>query len=212
MSRKYNIKPKPTLLHGIVYRSRTEAEWAKFFIFMEINFVYEPKLFRLPKGGKYLPDFYLPDLSFGYGSSPQGLWIEVKPTAPTREEILKLAEVSKQTKKPCAFLVGQPIQRISKRDWDLIGWQTQESLYINFADCKEEVSAGFGVITDNYFYYQDPSKCERPKPYFTYYSDKKVEEIVGVESTPLNLSPLDYYEDPFELLLKGETHVKIPNA
>ena len=65
----HDIKPIPTVYSGIHFRSKLEAQWAKFFDAMEIKWIYEPEGYQLSDGTWYLPDFYLPD-------SKQ--WFEVK--------------------------------------------------------------------------------------------------------------------------------------
>jgi len=64
------IKAIPTWYKGIQYRSKLEAEWAKFFDYLGIPYLYESEGgYELSDGTKYCPDFYLPD-------SKQ--WVEVK--------------------------------------------------------------------------------------------------------------------------------------
>jgi len=58
-----------TRYKGILFRSKLEAEWAKFFDSLEIPWLYEPEGFQFSDGTMYLPDFWLPD-------SKQ--WFEVK--------------------------------------------------------------------------------------------------------------------------------------
>lgn len=66
---KLKIKAIPTRYAGIEFRSKLEAEWAKFFDAIGIKWVYEPEGFKLSDGTKYMPDFYLPDAH---------QWFEVK--------------------------------------------------------------------------------------------------------------------------------------
>lgn len=54
---------------GYRFRSRLEARWAVFFDVFGLAYRYEPEGFELEGGGRYLPDFYLPDLR---------AWAEVK--------------------------------------------------------------------------------------------------------------------------------------
>lgn len=58
-----------TRYKGILFRSKLEAQWAKFFDSIGMTWIYEPEGFAFEDGTKYLPDFYLPD-------SKQ--WFEVK--------------------------------------------------------------------------------------------------------------------------------------
>jgi hypothetical protein len=52
------------------FRSRLEARWAVYFDSLEIKWIYEPEGYQLSDGGRYLPDFWLPD---------HKLFAEVKP-------------------------------------------------------------------------------------------------------------------------------------
>lgn len=58
-----------TRYNGILFRSKLEAQWAKFFDSLRIPWIYEPEGFLFSDRTMYLPDFYLPD-------SKQ--WFEVK--------------------------------------------------------------------------------------------------------------------------------------
>lgn len=63
------MKPIKTNYNGILFRSKLEAEWAKFFDAIDIPYIYEPEGFEFEDGTRYLPDFYLPDAN---------QWFEVK--------------------------------------------------------------------------------------------------------------------------------------
>ena len=58
-----------TRYRNILFRSKLEAEWAKFFDSLSIPWIYEPEGFQFSDGTRYLPDFYLPDAH---------QWFEVK--------------------------------------------------------------------------------------------------------------------------------------
>jgi hypothetical protein len=62
------VKAIETIYDGYRFRSRMEARWAVFFKTAGIEYEYEPQGFEL-KNGRYLPDFWLPDLE---------AWFEVK--------------------------------------------------------------------------------------------------------------------------------------
>jgi hypothetical protein len=79
----YKYAAIPTEYNGIVYRSRTEARWARFFDLVGIIHKYEHKWFT---NGfyQYLPDFYLPEVHLReYG---KGVYLEVKATQEEYEE------------------------------------------------------------------------------------------------------------------------------
>jgi hypothetical protein len=76
-----NIKPIQTEFKGILYRSRTEARWAVFMDYLNVEFEYEPEGFDLGVHGWYIPDFYLPQID---------IFLEIKPSmiihpSPTEE-------------------------------------------------------------------------------------------------------------------------------
>jgi len=51
----------PTWYEGVHYRSKLEADWARFFDELRIVYTYEPEGFNFD-GVRYLPDFWLPEL------------------------------------------------------------------------------------------------------------------------------------------------------
>ncbi len=55
------IKSIPTTYKGILFRSKLEASWAKFFDSIDMNWTSEPEGYEFPDGTRYLPDFWLPD-------------------------------------------------------------------------------------------------------------------------------------------------------
>lgn len=63
------MKAIRTEYKGILFRSKLEAQWAKFMDSIQMPWIYEPDGFEFSDGTRYLPDFYLPD-------SKQ--WFEVK--------------------------------------------------------------------------------------------------------------------------------------
>ena len=72
--------------NGYWFRSKLEFKWAKFFHFMDIDWIYEPAKFTLSNGQRYTPDFYLP---------AQRIWIEIKPETDPIEEERKKAQLLK---------------------------------------------------------------------------------------------------------------------
>lgn len=58
------IKPIETSYAGCRFRSRLEARWAVFFDHVGLKWEYEPQGYELPSGGRYLPDFWLPESQF----------------------------------------------------------------------------------------------------------------------------------------------------
>lgn len=79
-----SIKAIETRYAGCHFRSRLEARWAVFFDSLGITWEYEPQGFELPSG-RYLPDFWLPELS---------TWYEVKGTEPNDIECRLMFELA----------------------------------------------------------------------------------------------------------------------
>lgn len=63
------IQAIETRYAGCRFRSRLEARWAVFFDALGLRWEYEPETFETWGGGRYLPDFRLPD---------HNCWVEVK--------------------------------------------------------------------------------------------------------------------------------------
>lgn len=92
-----HINAIPTQYGDRLFRSRLEARWAVFFDALEIRWDYEPQTFT--DGSLwYVPDFWVTGLS---------CFIEVKPTLPTKEEMLK-ADLVVAAGADIFFAVGAP--------------------------------------------------------------------------------------------------------
>lgn len=96
------IKAIETHYKGYRFRSRLEARWAVFFDTLGITWEYEKEGFRLGQAGRYLPDFWLPQVS---------MWTEVKPASLSADEIAKCAALAQGTNRECLLLVGMPTDR-----------------------------------------------------------------------------------------------------
>lgn len=83
---------------GYRFRSRTEARWAVFFEHLGLKWQYEVDGYEL-ESGKYLPDFYLPDLR---------MWAEVKGAEPTNRELALAKELASVSKNRVIILEGAP--------------------------------------------------------------------------------------------------------
>ena len=64
------VKAIETRYKGYRFRSRLEARWAVFFDALGVQWDYEIEGFELGIAGRYLPDFYLPQI---------GTYVEIKP-------------------------------------------------------------------------------------------------------------------------------------
>jgi hypothetical protein len=87
-----------------LFRSRLEARWALFFDEAGIRWDYEPEGFELPVG-RYLPDFWLPEVGLRGGSTP-GVFVEVKPAEKLGDAACEA--LAKESGKPVILVVGLP--------------------------------------------------------------------------------------------------------
>lgn len=98
-----SIKAIETSYQGYRFRSRLEARWAVFLDTLGIRYEYEKEGFELEDVGRYLPDFWLPDLH---------VWLEIKGGEPTWDEIRKAQELycvgEKERGWGVAFGIGEP--------------------------------------------------------------------------------------------------------
>jgi hypothetical protein len=134
------MKAIETVYKGYRFRSRLEARWAVFFDALGIEWQYEPEGFELSNGTRYLPDFHLCQQGrYAPGLHTYGPWIEVKGSAPTEDEILKLETLCDDL---CSygFLVwGQP----GEENW----------LWVHKDGCVMEGSASTSSYCGNDFAY-----------------------------------------------------------
>lgn len=91
------IRPIETRYKGYRFRSRLEARWAVFFEDLGLTWEYEPQGFELATG-RYLPDFFLPDI---------GCWVEVKPD-PDSYDWKRINELAQATGRDVICLTGTP--------------------------------------------------------------------------------------------------------
>tara|TARA_R100001163_G_C4939686_1_gene112090 strand:- start:44 stop:589 length:546 start_codon:yes stop_codon:yes gene_type:complete len=96
------IKSIETYYKGYLCRSRTEARWMVAFDEAGIKYEYEPEGFDLDKVGKYLPDFYLPQVD---------MYAEVKGKQFTLQELKKARALSDYEEKCVLLLDGAPARK-----------------------------------------------------------------------------------------------------
>jgi len=96
------IKSIETYYKGYLCRSRTEARWMVAFDKVEIKYEYEPEGFDLGKAGKYLPDFYLPQVD---------MYAEVKGRPFNIQELKKAKALALESKKVVLLLDGPPARK-----------------------------------------------------------------------------------------------------
>jgi hypothetical protein len=90
------LKAIETRYAGCLFRSRIEARWACFWDSLGVVWEYEPEGFELPEG-KYLPDFWLPELRF---------WQEIKGAFPTEREIAVACGLARESGVPVLIFHG----------------------------------------------------------------------------------------------------------
>ncbi len=93
------IKAIETKYKGCRFRSRLEARYAVLFDALGIEWHYEPEGFELEHYGRYLPDFYLPQID---------MWAEVKAKPFDINERNKAFALSSGTNKPVIQLTSMP--------------------------------------------------------------------------------------------------------
>lgn len=108
------IKAIPTRYKGYHFRSRLEARWAVFFDALGVRWEYEPEGYQFRDGTRYLPDFWIPECN---------LFVEVKGTRPTWEEVGKCEELALATGKSAVLVFGTPYENPS---W-LCCWEVSDS-------------------------------------------------------------------------------------
>ena len=96
------IKSIETYYKGYLCRSRTEARWMVAFDKVDIKYEYEPEGFDLGKAGKYLPDFYLPQVD---------MYAEVKGRPFNIQELKKAKALASESKKVVLLLDGAPARK-----------------------------------------------------------------------------------------------------
>lgn len=125
---------------GYRFRSRLEARWAVFFDALQIEWQYEPEGFELDELGRYLPDFYLPNIN-------GGLWVEIKALKPTEAERNKLIAVANLTSKKATFRVGEPMINVQLANSEVgtlsDGSDHADNAYIFFPSDDPETEGGY---------------------------------------------------------------------
>jgi hypothetical protein len=76
-----------------------EARWAVFLDALDIAYKYEWQGFELGSAGRYLPDFWLPDVR---------LWLEIKGQYPTEKERKKAERLFERDGNPVLIGVDEP--------------------------------------------------------------------------------------------------------
>lgn len=86
-----------TAYSGHLFRSRIEARWAVVFDHLGVSWEYEKEGFDLGEAGRYLPDFWLPDLK---------CWFEVKGEEPDAKELRKAQKLRDESEWPVVIACG----------------------------------------------------------------------------------------------------------
>lgn len=93
------IRAIETHYNGYRFRSRLEARWAVFFDTLGIEYEYEPEGFEFEGGTRYLPDFWLPQVS---------RWAEVKPKQFDTKEFDLCRKLADKTLNECILIDSSP--------------------------------------------------------------------------------------------------------
>lgn len=93
------MNPIQTRHGGRFFRTRGEARYAVFFDACQLRYEYEKEGFWLEEGGKYLPDFWLPE--------PE-CWFEVKSDVPDLKALLKCHCLADETRQRVAMAYSSP--------------------------------------------------------------------------------------------------------
>ena len=125
------IKAIETEYNGYRFRSRLEARWAVFFDTLGIRYEYEPEGYVLSDGGKYLPDFYLPD--YKYYAEVKGMSDHLV------EDIYKLKRFVLEAKTAAIILSDVPYDPAAKG----LFWFPIQYFSARCRGCIEEYSAFF---------------------------------------------------------------------
>lgn len=124
------IKAIETCYKGYRFRSRLEARWAVFFDALDIKWEYETEGYDLGPLGWYLPDFFLPDISW---------WCEVKP----RYDLIPHKDRAKMR-----FFDDYP----PKQNDQLLGWGLIMLIGTpSYPTHLEDNTSDVGVISTNWF-------------------------------------------------------------
>lgn len=129
-----SIKAIETHYKGYRFRSRLEARWAVYFDALGLKWEYELEGFELPSG-RYLPDFWLPQVKS---------WAEVKPVELSEKEIAKAQELVLLTGKDCILLVGTP----DGKPYDVVT-STGERAYVT--DCAISMYHGYPICESRFY-------------------------------------------------------------
>lgn len=141
------MKAIETIYNGYRFRSRLEARWAVFFDEMGIKYEYEPQGYRLDDGKCYLPDFYLPDLSY---------FVEVKgKNDHLAEDINRISEFVREYKTAIIVLSQIPYDKEAKGlYWFPVIWYSAQysrwgygrhACFMVSDDCKGYIGDDFAV-------------------------------------------------------------------
>lgn len=176
------IKAIPTEYKGVTYRSKIEARWAVFFDLAGIRVQYEEEAYELPSG-RYLPDFYIPQL---------GVFFEVKPDNWT--DFTEHRELHEATGRPVIVALGPPANDLERyREARNSGFFMPISTYAAFGKVWGDCHGG-GVMQEFYnvpSYWVDKFTWEEKK-WALHFEPHKVEEEALDETERLMVRALNY--------------------
>lgn len=92
------LKAIETHYKGFRFRSRLEARWAVFLDAADLSWSYEAEGYDLGEDGRYLPDFWIPEL---------GCWLEIKGARPNPYDIKRVVSLALSAGRPVVVFQGE---------------------------------------------------------------------------------------------------------
>lgn len=108
------MKSIETVYRGITFRSRLEAKWASFLDRIALQWTYEPQGYET-SAGRYLPDFWLPEIYLR--GEKTGLFLEIKAQWPNPIEVEKMRALAYGADKPVVAAYQSPDMQNSDSIW-----------------------------------------------------------------------------------------------
>lgn len=142
------IQAIETRYNGYRFRSRLEARWAVYFDAIGIEWEYETEGFEWPDGLRYLPDFWLPQVS---------MWAEAKPMQFTDNELEKVKRLVIGTGFACVLLEGFPEPKaydVTSPSWI----ESDKEIHARAWNCV--LTNYHGYLTDEHRFYSCPSPSD----------------------------------------------------
>lgn len=111
------LRPIPTEVNGICFKSKLEAQWASFMDEEGISYVYEPEQVDLG-WTRVTPDFWVPwgEMDYYGVNRKRGIYLEIKGPRPTELD-LKIARSLAETAQHSVYVIHGSAQYGIKEWW-----------------------------------------------------------------------------------------------